>query len=203
MRRPLHCVCAMLVLLGLGARGMAIGVQPIPVDVIAPPDVTDSLVRRICTEADMIWAPAGVTFEWHRVVATTSPWRLHVTIEDRRKAADDWSAALGWVTVRGERVEPSIYLSRASVEDLLLRTAGHNHAPLETHDVLVGRALGRALSHELGHYLLKVKGHTAHGLMRATWPSDEFFAINRSGFELSSEERDAAVQIVPLKEAPR
>ncbi len=199
MRSPLHRVCAMLLLLWLGAGAAATGSSPIPVAISAPPDMTDSLVRRICAEADAIWAPAGIFFQWRRVAATaaSASWQLHVTIDDRGNHSDDWRAALGWITFRAEHAEPTIYLSRANAETLLLRVPRLSEPALVTHDILIGRALGRALSHELGHYLLHVKGHTAHGLMRATWPSDEFFAANRSGFELSSGERDAAVQIVP------
>jgi len=44
------------------------------------------------------------------------------------------------------------------------------------HERLIGRALGRAFSHELGHYILKSKGHTSQGLMRATWPSEQLLS---------------------------
>jgi hypothetical protein len=36
------------------------------VAVVAPRDVTDSLVNRICEEAQGIWAPAGIAVEWNR-----------------------------------------------------------------------------------------------------------------------------------------
>jgi hypothetical protein len=195
MRRPLKRIFATLLFFGLAPAATPNGVHPIPVAVFAPPDVTDSLVRRIFVEADAIWAPAGISLDWRRVTANAAErWRLDVTIDDTQHDDQEWRAALGWITFRGDSVQTSIHLSRASVERLFLRTAGHTQTLLQTHEVLLGRALGRALSHELGHYLLQSKGHTTRGLMRATWPSDEFFAMNRSGFELSAHERDAATQ---------
>jgi hypothetical protein len=41
---------------------------------------------------------------------------------------------------------------------------------------LVGRMLGRAVAHELGHYVLKSRDHTETGLMRAMLRTDELIA---------------------------
>jgi hypothetical protein len=103
---------------------------------------------------------------------------------------------LGWITFTADGPEPAIHLSRASAEDLLLRTPGLDDTTIAAREKLVGRALGRALSHEIGHYLLKSKGHTLRGLMRAIWPSNEFFDVNRNGFELTAKESQTAVQHV-------
>ena len=40
-------------------------------------------------------------------------------------------------------------------------------------DTLVGRALGRVMAHEIGHYLLASRVHTSEGLMRAAFDGDE------------------------------
>ena len=39
--------------------------------------------------------------------------------------------------------------------------------PQSQRETLLARAMGRALAHELGHYLLASKVHTEHGLMKA------------------------------------
>ena len=80
----------------------------------------------------------------------------------------------------------------ANAEALIRRTPGVTDATIAGHEILIARALGRALSHELGHYLLKSRVHTPHGLMRATWPSDELLSNDRRGFELTAEQRAAA-----------
>lgn len=171
---------------------------PIPIAVFARPEIKDSLVDRICAETDAIWNPAGITFEWQRVTSSDAArtWWLDVTIDERRKEMPDGQEALGWISFTAEGPRPLIHLSRASAEDLLLRTPGVDDKTISTHEALLGRALGRALSHELGHYLLRSKMHTPHGLMRAVRSSEEFFRINRDGFEPSAEEREAAASRV-------
>ena len=41
--------------------------------------------------------------------------------------------------------------------------------------MLLARAMGRALAHEMGHYLLASKEHTKNGLMQAHRTATEFF----------------------------
>ena len=68
-----------------------------------------------------------------------------------------------------------------------------------THDALVGRALGRALAHELGHYVLQTKAHSTRGLMRASWPSGAFLSPDDRLFTLSPSERADAWRLTRLK----
>jgi hypothetical protein len=101
--------------------------------------------------------------------------------------------SLGWITFTAGRPDHSIHLSRAFAEALLHTTRDLNYATVASHDTFIARALGRALAHELGHYLLRSKAHTSRGLMRRVWTSDESFALGRTGFELTAEQRAAAV----------
>jgi hypothetical protein len=171
---------------------------PIQVAVLTAPNVSQSLVNGIFAETQAIWGPAGIRFEWHRMASedASRPFRLEVTIDDRRNSVSERQVALGWTRFRGDRPEPSIHLSRSSAEEMLHVAAGLDNGTIAMHEALIGRALGRALSHELGHYLLKSKAHTARGLMRANWPSDEPFAIARRGFELTAQEQETAAQHV-------
>ena len=174
-----------------------------PVAVFAPLDIKDSLLSQICAEAEAIWKPAGITFEWHRVGATDAVktrW-LDVTIDERRSELRHGQVALGWIPFTADGPQPSIHLSRSSAEELLLRTPGVDDGTKATRETLLGRALGRALSHELGHYLLRSKVHTPHGLMQAVRSSEDFFRISRVGFEPSAQERETAARHVP-RESP-
>src|SRR5215831_10523617 len=102
---------------------------PIAVVVVAPRDVSNSLVNQICAEAEAIWAPAGIALEWHRDFSTHEAHSLtiEVTIDDRPTPAGR-DGALGWVMFTSDGPERFIHLSRASAEDLLLSTPGLNHA---------------------------------------------------------------------------
>lgn len=169
-------------------------VTPIAVAVVAPRDVTNSMVNRICAEAEAIWAPAGIALEWNRDASKEDARRLviEVTIDDRR-APVGRDSALGWLRFTSHGPDRVIHLSRASAERLLRSTPGLNGATYASHEALIARALGRALAHELGHYILRSKVHTRHGLMRAVWASDQAFGLIRDEFELSSQERATAL----------
>src|SRR5206468_11336217 len=73
-----------------------------------------------------------------------------------------WQAALGWITFPADGPDPSIHLSRTSAEDLLLRTAGLSDTTIVTHEMSIGPALGRALSHELCHLSTEVPKPNSH-----------------------------------------
>lgn len=167
----------------------------IRVAVVTSLEIPDSIVNGICTETDAIWGRADVTIDWRRVPANEQDqgWLLQVTIDDQQRGVISRQEALGWITFTAAGPKPSIHLSRAGVEDLLFREPYAQRAPIAARDAFVGRALGRALSHELGHYLLNTKAHSPRGLMRAYWPSDELFAAWRGGFELTPTERAAAL----------
>jgi hypothetical protein len=170
---------------------------PIRVGVIATPDIKPSLVDLIFAEAEAIWRPTGITFEWHRITSEDAArtWQLIVTIENNRDALVGRREALGWIPFTANGPEPSIHLSRASAETLILSRVGVDDVTVATHEMLVGRTLGRALSHELGHYLLKSKLHTRRGLMRAIWPVDECLSIDRHRFELTAQQREAVAVV--------
>jgi hypothetical protein len=197
-----------LLLMSSGAAGSDTSRKPaaldggplisIPVDVFAPPEMKESAVDRICAETDAIWRPAGITFTWHRRASTEAldASRLHVTIDHQRLSPTDEHTTLGWIMFTGGEAEPSIHVSIAGAEDLLLGANSFDNTVTVRHDMLIDRALGRALSHELGHYLLGSKTHTPRGLMRASWPPRQVFGEERRGFELSAEQRSVAAQRV-------
>src|SRR5580765_611262 len=100
-------------------------VTPIAVAVVAPRDVSDSLVNQICAEAEAIWAPAGIALQWNRDASKNEVSRLviEVTIDDRG-APVGRDGALGWLTFTGDGPDRFIHLSRASAEELLRSTPG-------------------------------------------------------------------------------
>jgi len=165
----------------------------VPIAAYASRDVTDSLMYRIRSEASAIWASASIFFEWHRVdsEAEALEWPIDITVDDRRASVDP-GGALGWITFTDNRPDHSIHLSRACADDLVRATPGLSDSTIASHETLVGRALGRALAHELGHYLLQSKAHSSRGLMRRIWSSGDSFALSRAGFELTTDQRAAA-----------
>ena len=168
---------------------------PIPIVLLVRSDIAQALLDRIYVETDTIWASAGVTFDWQRGRQNDHSAGKHlvVTIDDSRTPAPEGRQALGWITFTPEGPTTAIHLSLASTEDLLRGVTTIGSTTIAGHEMMVGRALGRALAHEIGHYLLQSKLHASHGLMQAIWPSNKFFAISRRGLEITAQERETAV----------
>jgi hypothetical protein len=191
--------------LATGATDRSRELTPIHIVVVAPPGTMRAFVRDAFEEAQAIWRPLGVSIVWERAQdnaptagsldrfdgrAPQPGVDLTVTFEQGPVRSPEGFATLGWIRfTSADTPEPHIHLSRANAEDLMGRTASFRDGPALFHDRLLSRALGRALAHELGHYLLKSRTHSAAGLMRAVRRSSEFFEPDRVGFALTPEER--------------
>jgi hypothetical protein len=163
------------------------------ISVVAAPTVTRSFIEATLAEAEAIWRPAGVTLAWRRqpqadAVDAASPPELTVTVEDRSTNGRDGQTTLGWIHFAGRTPEAAIHLSRANAEALIEKASTLRDTPPVMHEALLARALGRALAHELGHYLLQSPAHVPNGLMRGVRPSADFFSPARNGFEMTLDE---------------
>ena len=131
-------------------------------------------------EASRIWAPAGITFEWAR----STPERairadeLMVMVRERlagRHHTDlriDRRHTLGRVILvtpdRPSRlIELLLPAVTTSVHGEMLFGRPIRDLPAVTGEQVLGRALGRVLAHEIGHWLFG-REHTPDGLMRAS-----------------------------------
>jgi hypothetical protein len=171
--------------------------------VSASADVSPTLVDRIVDETNAIWKPAGVTLV--RVRALDRPAALTVMIGEQRGAATSFVAPLGWIQFDDGRPQPQLYLSHANAIALFESARGvvgdTTRMPILERVTYLGRAMGRALAHELGHFLLDTKLHTSTGLMRANFSAAEFFMPETRQFRLSDIQRlqaAARVDQVPL-----
>jgi hypothetical protein len=174
---------------------------PISVAVTAPSGLSESLLQRVFAEAEAIWEPVGIAFDWHMASTQTRGWQLAVTIENPHDQLTEWQPRLGWILFAAGTPDCRIHLSQANAEALVRRTPGAVDVTSGTHERLIGRALGRAFSHELGHYLLQSKGHSPQGLMRAIWPSTQLLSDDRGGFELAPDQQETVtrrLQHMPL-----
>ena len=165
-----------------------------PMTIEAAPTVTRSLVTRTVAEATAVWRPSGLLLDWRVAAATGAVDRrsgLTVVIDEDPGLVSQGPEQLGWIRFTAPNMpEPLIHLSRRNAADLMNRTASLRETTIAWKEVLLGRALGRALAHELGHYLLKSAVHTETGLMRVVRPSADFFSIERTGFEITPAQRD-------------
>jgi hypothetical protein len=172
----------------------ATALPPIGVSVIVGRGISPSLVTRILAETDAIWRPGGFTFVWQREGGLATA--LRVTIDGERQAPVDGQTPLGWIHFDERSVpEPEIHLSYANATDYLQLSVGvvgiMSKMPTAERELLLGRAMGRALAHEMGHYLLASKAHTKAGLMQTQRSASDLFGNDRRRFQIDEIQQSA------------
>jgi len=100
---------------------------------------------------------------------------------------------LGWIEFRAESPLQDVYVSFANAIQLLdasdFVVGRVSTMTIKERYVLLGRAMGRALAHEIGHYLLGSKTHTSTGIMQARRGAAELFSSSRRGFQVEGNQR--------------
>jgi len=193
---------------GTAAAVASDAVPPMIVTVSVEPNLSPALVQAVLAEADAIWRPSGVSFVWQRTppvsvsyartgdAAPYLPNTLHLTIGERRGSGKDGRLPLGWIVFDDITVPTQeIYLSYANARQMMEEARGVvgliEQMPVMQRETLLSRAMGRALAHELGHYLLASKVHTERGLMKATMTAVEMFMPDSRGFHIEPTQRRA------------
>lgn len=182
---------------------------PLVVAVTAADDIRPELVTRILDEAAAIWGSAGVTLAWrHGRPASLST--LRVTIgHDRGRSSTGDVLPLAWIVFDDDTMpEHDIVVSCANILTLMRNSrdviGDIDDMPRAQLETLLGRALGRALAHEIGHYLLASKVHTATGLMQTRRSVAELFSTRRTRFQIDAgQRRQVAVRVEQLVLAQR
>jgi hypothetical protein len=148
-------------------------------------------------EADAIWRTHGVALvalaPEQTVAPPTADLRLVVTLDrtSKRPPAAGRSERLGAILFDDQNVPATtLTIEVGAVEATIAHTRWGGRPfdqwPPAWRDALVGRALGRVLAHEIGHYLLASRLHTAEGLMRASFDGDELMRPGRGGFAVAA-----------------
>lgn len=165
---------------------------PLSIGVPAGAPLSSDAIRAMCEETDAIWRGAGVAIAWRASGAAPD---LRVVFDDPAPVPRDGrSMTLGWLVFDDDVPAPTVHLSLANTVRLLEESLGiigtvDVMKPWQR-DTLVARALGRALAHELGHYLLASKVHTERGLMRGQRLAAEMFLPARSAFAIDRSSSD-------------
>ena len=183
---------------GVGGIASAVDVHPIQraprfrIEVLfggmpMPPALAASAMK----EASLIWAPYGVDVFLPGAYCTADAIQLDVTLVDH-DVTRLGSKTLGSIQFDGGVPEPAIAMypnaiaALASESDLFGRR--ETAWPIAIHEAAVGRALGRALAHEIGHFLLRTRQHSPTGLMQAMQSISALIATDRRPFVLSADE---------------
>lgn len=163
------------------------------VNVTAAIDIPRSLVTATLHEADAIWRAAGFKFIWERNSGLVSTSGLRVVIGGGTSAATALMP-LAWIGFTDDGGPTSmIYVSHANAVKYMSNSR-EAVGLMDTMTVLqretyLARAMGRALAHEIGHFLLASRIHAAKGLMMATHSATDFFMPERRAFAINASER--------------
>ena len=154
------------------------------------PVASRALEATALKEATLIWATYGVAVKASNAgdCEPLNAVRLTVTFGSGPETRP--SAALGSIRFLDGVPEPAIALYPRVVAALLSATPEHLIVNTEgvLRDLILGRALGRALAHEIGHFLLRSQQHSTVGLMRAFQPTADLVDPNRHHFGLSADD---------------
>jgi hypothetical protein len=71
------------------------------------------------------------------------------------------------------------------IRDTHVFGAGPSRWPVGLRERIVGRAIGRVMAHEIGHYALQSPQHTRSGLMQPVRSADDLVSPSRDGFRLA------------------
>jgi len=158
------------------------------------PTISDRVVEEALAEADAIWRSNGVALVWRpgQDGAQSADATLRVLFEDGASTLKDYAGMLGTIAFADGVPLPSIRLSYANAFELLREQYGDggvNRMTVVERRTHLARALGRALAHEIGHYLLASSEHSARGLMKAQLVANDLFGPSRGAFGLTDAQR--------------
>jgi len=152
------------------------------------PCLSEAARTAMMTEAAAIWETHGVAIDWlsPSPARPPAPHRLRVLVIEGRPSGTHRNEAF---TV-GELVRPAkghamAMMSIESAQRLLTSVRGRAGYDLVAVDPRrLGLVLGRALAHEIGHYLLETHTHARDGLMRPKFNALEFTDLRDRTFML-------------------
>ncbi len=145
--------------------------------------------RALMNESEAIWRDANVHLRWiteNSGADTERPLRILVT-----RRAGTAANSHRWPVGELLRFEDRSAIAMASIAAALRIVDEHPELPLMDLPLLrqhtLGVVLGRAVAHEIGHYLLKSNAHSPYGLMRASIDAREFADLRTGAFRLDRE----------------
>lgn len=148
-----------------------------------------ALAREQVTE---IWKQYGIEIVWEERWTPTRPkpdlWVQFVEVALKSKSKGG-APAVAWIPFANGVPMPYVRVSVPNATALLNTRSWFDGRPLTvaTEDLqtqALGRIVGRAVAHEIGHFLLAAQTHASNGLMRAALdperlvnPGDEHFKL--------------------------
>jgi len=171
------------------------------ITVATPPGlVSRDVAALLASEADAIWRRAGVDIQWS--VGDRPGWdpgvpMLYIVFSDRCVADADGAMPLAAITfVDGQPVRRIVVCHNEVEAAVAQGEPGFRDLAPRAKDALVARVMGRAVAHEIGHYVFG-PSHGADGLMRGRHSAAEFCADDAAPFAVDPP--PALARTLPLR----
>jgi hypothetical protein len=143
-----------------------------------------------------IWRAAGVAVTSGRYGEPPAPGSTTVSLRilGGVQKGSDGALILGWVVPAPDGgTVPTLFISLGSLNQFLsdgsVRRSPFAQRPLALRQRLTGRAVGRIMAHELGHYLRQGGEHAKRGLLRPQYSPEDLTVPWRAGFQIPSSDR--------------
>ena len=175
------------------ASSSSVSALPLHVLLTLSSNLTTMSRQTLISEAERIWRREHVHIEWarpgHTIEHPDAPLRVLVVARPQpaTPSTREWPVAELFPEASPRALAIASILGAQRVVDEATRsTRVEVNAP---NDYRLGLVLGRAVAHEIGHFLLATGTHADSGLMRASVDAREFAAMDGNAFTL---DRDAS-----------
>ena len=138
-------------------------------------------------EAADIWKRQGIAINWLSTTADrpAAATRLRVLVVQSRSASNAARSFAVGELIGTRNSHPVAVISIESAQRLVASLRGRaGYELIMLDERRLGLVLGRALAHEIGHFLLDTHTHATSGLMRPQFDALEFTDERDGGFAL-------------------
>ena len=204
-RRPASCL---VLLLAATAAASATSQRTLNINLATSQELSATSTGALVAEVNAIWWDSNLSLVW-RTADVSEPLPAMPDSEDwlrvlvlARQAPGAGHAATFAVgeLVRYEGVRPLAIASLTAARRVVDESRRfQNLDDQRDYEKRLGVVLGRAVAHEIGHYLLRTNTHASQGLMRANIVAQEFADIHSRSFML---DRVARAHLARLADAP-
>jgi hypothetical protein len=181
-----------------------IEIVSLPIRLAAWDGLASISTKALRTEAAAIWRRSGIDLHWLTSEAADPSLRVLVSPQAIATHGGRTQWTLGELLRFDDQAAIAV-VSIAGAQRIVDQSRQSRVFDVgDQRDYRLGVVLGRAVAHEIGHFLLRTDTHATSGLMRATINAREFADVSSPAFGLdeAAQAHLAHLARVPLSQAP-
>lgn len=180
--------CVALLAASVAAAGAARRELVVDVRLAASAQLSSIARASLIREVNDIWQREGVRLQWpFSPPADAVPdFALRALVVQRESATGNSAHQWPVGELLFDQSDNAVAVASIEAAERVLATAARADEPTALHERRLGVVLGRALAHEMGHYLLNTAGHARRGLMRASIDARDFADLRSGAFFLDA-----------------